>query len=482
MIIHGLLRMGSGLLLILAFTMPLASEISDADPFSTWTAGPFYSRFKLTLEEGERTEILGPLFHQQTTPETREWGVSPLFSYLNLEETDRDHIDILYPLMTFDRIGQEKRFQIFQLLSFSAGQKQSGNEARRLSLFPFYFHQRSEDSEENYTALFPVHGRIKNRFLRDEIRFTAFPIYSQSKKKGVVTDNVFYPIFHLRKGDHVEGWQVWPFVGYESREPVSVIDDVTGEAKVVPGYRKRFFLWPIVLQEDGGLGTDIPRKQRAVLPFYYRDHSSEKTFTSVLWPFFNYTIDHAQDYREWGFPWPFFSVAKGEGKESIRFWPIYGKTRVDTLTGTFFAWPLYRSKFNESQDVAIKRSSVFFYLYNRREETNKQSGQKALRILAWPFLEYRREMNGDETVQFPALLEPLLPGNKSIKRNWSPLWSLWRAEENVLKDTRTESLLWNFYRRERRGEETRMSVLFGLLHFKKDSEGSRLWMGVKSEE
>ena len=43
---------------------------------------------------------------------------------------------------------------------------------------------------------------------RDEIFFVMFPIYSQTRKKDVVTDNYLYPFFHLRHGDGLHGWQV----------------------------------------------------------------------------------------------------------------------------------------------------------------------------------------------------------------------------------------------------------------------------------
>ena len=40
----------------------------------------------------------------------------------------------------------------------------------------------------------------------------------------------------------------------------------------------------------------------------------------------------------------------------------------------------------------------------------------------------------------------MLPGNRGVERNWSPLWSLWRAEDNPKTGATSQSLLWNFYR------------------------------------
>jgi len=44
-----------------------------------------------------------------------------------------------------------------------------------------------------------------------------FPIYGQSQKKDVVTDNYLWPFFHVRHGDGLHGWQFWPLVGDEHK-------------------------------------------------------------------------------------------------------------------------------------------------------------------------------------------------------------------------------------------------------------------------
>jgi len=84
-------------------------------------------------------------------------------------------------------------------------------------LFPIYFQQRSPDPGLNYTAVVPFYGRLENRLFRDEIRFVLFPLYGQSRKKDVVTDNYLYPFFHVRHGDALQGWQFWPLAGYDTK-------------------------------------------------------------------------------------------------------------------------------------------------------------------------------------------------------------------------------------------------------------------------
>src|SRR5207247_2697519 len=61
---------------------------------------------------------------------------------------------------------------------------------------------------------------------------------------------------------------------------------------------------------------------------------------------------------------------------------------------------------------------------------NTETGAAQRRIDFWPFFTWRRDFNGNSRLQALSLLEPFLPNNKSIERNYSPLWSIWRAEKN----------------------------------------------------
>ena len=121
-------------------------------------------------------------------------------------------------MLTYERFGTEYRWQLAQLLSFSGGQNPEDGLARRFTIFPLYFQQRSPDPNKNYTALFPLYGHIQDRLFRDEIFFVLFPLYVETQKRDVVTDNYLFPIFHLRHGDGLQGWQFWPLVGNEHKD------------------------------------------------------------------------------------------------------------------------------------------------------------------------------------------------------------------------------------------------------------------------
>jgi len=99
----------------------------------------------------------------------------------------------------------------------------------------------------------------------------------------VVTDNYVWPIFHLRHGDSLHGWQFWPLVGQEHKE-VTTKTNNWGDVEIVGGHDKSFWLWPIFLNQRTGIGTTNEDHQRAILPFYSSQRSSLRDSTTAPWP------------------------------------------------------------------------------------------------------------------------------------------------------------------------------------------------------
>ena len=81
-------------------------------------------------------------------------------------------------------------------------------------------------------------------------------------------------------------------------------------------------------------------------------------------------------------------------------------------------------------------------------EKNRETAATLRRVDFWPFFTWRRDMEQKERLQALALLEPFFPSNRSIERDYSQLWSFWRAEKNGETGAASQSLLWNLYRRE----------------------------------
>ena len=456
-------------LFICLFATPIAVRGSDPEPVH---AGFFYDEFKLTLEEGFRIEALGPLYYNEHKDSQRTWAIPPLFAYSEDPSTESIEYDVLYPLLSLDRFGDQYRWHLFQLLSWAGGPTQVEKERRRFTLFPVYFQQRSSDPAENYTAVFPIYGHLKNRLFKSEIFFVMFPFYGQTKKKDVVTDNYVYPFYHKRYGDGLEGWQLWPFAGHEHKD-VTAITNRFGGVESIPGHNRSFAGAILYMNETNQIGTTNVTWEQASLPFYHFARSANRDSTTVLWPLFSKIDDRGKQYREWQMPWPFIVIARGEGKTTTRYFPFYSRARGKELTSDFYMWPIYKVQTIHSPPLDRKRTRILFFLYSDTILKNLETGKSRRRTDLFPFFTRRKDYDGSERLQVLAPLEPFVPGSKSIERDYSQLWSVWRAEKNARTGAYSRSLLWNLYRYDSDLDRKKCSLLFGLFQYESGTESKR---------
>ena len=438
------------------------------------SAGPLFDEFPLTLAQGHRTEILGPLFYSELKETQHQWAVPPLaLSHTWDPDIDYEEYDFAYPLLTYDRFGQEYRWQFFQFFSFAGGLLPVDTDNHRFTLFPLYFQQRSTNPSNNYTAVVPFYGHLKNRLFRDEIDFVMFPLYSKTRKKDVVTRNMPYPIFHLREGDGLRGWQVWPLIGREHKE-VTRATNGFGDTQIIGGHDSMFVLWPFFTDSRSDLGTENPARQQALIPFYSLFRSELRDSTSYLWPLgVTHTIDRAKKYEEWDAPWPLIEFARGEGKTTSRVWPFFSQARSQYLQDNWYLWPIYKFNRVTAAPLDRQRTRILFFLYSDVKEKNTETGAVRHRNDFLPLFTHQRDFNGNERLQILTVLEPIFPNNKSIERDYSPLYALWRSEKNPGTGATSQSLLWNLYRRNTTPKTKKISLLFGLFQYQSGSEGSR---------
>ena len=458
------------LFLILAFLLGSFEKLAAANTDKNF--GFLFDQFQLTLQDGYRTEAVGPLYYSEQTEKTSTLAFPPFFSSYNDPSVESHEDDFLYPLLTSIHYGKERRWQFFQLISFAGGQEPDDAAEKRFTLFPIYFQQRSTDTNQNYTALAPVYGHLKNRLFHDEIFFVMFPIYSQTRKKDIITDNYVYPIVHVRKGIGLHGWAVWPLVGSEHKVP-TLSTNGFGDVQTIGGHDHYFALWPFYLYQDNGIGTEDPEEFRASIPLFAYSRSPKLDLTTVIWPLFTWIENREKKYREWQAPWPIVVFARGEGKTTSRVFPLFQSSHNATQESDFYLWPVYTYSRTHSDPLDLQRTRVAFYLYSDLQEKNTKTGVSKRRLDMWPFFTWHRDFNGNERLQVFAPIEPAVPDNRGIERNWSPLWSLWRAESNPISGATSHSLLWNLYRDEKTPEHKKVSLLFGLFQYQWDGETKR---------
>jgi hypothetical protein len=452
-------------LLLIASGQTCSGELPDA--------GLLVDEFPLTLESGSRTETLGPLLYWQEKESEHSFGIPPLFSHVSDPEIERTEVDFAYPLLTYDRYGTEFRWQLIQLFSISGGENQEELQRTRFTIFPLYFQQRSVDPDQNYTALAPLYGHLKNRLLRDEIFFVLFPLYGRTQNRDVTTHNYLYPLFHVRHGNALSGWQFWPLVGSEHKG-ITTRTNGFGEIETIGGHEKYFALWPIYFNELTGIGTENPQKMLTVLPFFNLQRSPQRDATGFLYPLFNMVDDRKRKYREWQSPWPFVIFARGEGKTTSRVWPFFSSVHTETIQTGFYLWPIYKYRRFQAKDLERDGTRILFFLYSDITEKDIKTQAIHRRADLWPLFIHRREYDGSTRLQLIAPLEPILPASKSIERNYSPLWSVWRSQKNPAKGTTSQSFLWNLYRRENNAGDKKCSFLFGVFQYQSIAGSKRL--------
>ena len=431
-----------------------------------------FDQFKLTLEDGFRTEAAGPFYYAQQKDSESILAFPPFFSSDRDPVADRSELDFLYPLLTDTHYGHESRWQLFQMLSFAGGDEPDETGVRRFTVFPFYFQQRSANPGLNYTAFAPFYGQLKNRLFHDEMNFVMFPLYAQTRKRDVVTKNYMYPFFHLRHGNGLDGWHAWPLAGREHKE-ITTVTNGYGETSSVPGHDRAFYLWPLYLRQDNGIGSDNPETFRGSIPFYATSRSPQRDATSFLFPFFEVIDDREKKYHEWQGPWPFVIFARGEGKHTSRVWPVFSQSHDATKQSDSYLWPLYIYKRTHADPLDKYTKRFGLLLYAKMVEKNTGTGAEKKRTDLWPLFTWKKDFNGSQRLQVFAPIEPAVPNNRGIEKNWSPLWSLIRTEDNPKTGAASRSILWNLYRRDSAPEHKKVSLLFGLFQYQSDKETRR---------
>jgi hypothetical protein len=416
--------------------------------------------------------MLGPFMKFERKGPEREFGLRPL--YRRAWDTDSSYSEFLYPVASKKSEPGQSFFQGLHLLDYHFGAKGEGTD-NEFMFFPFVFYGKSRENK-TYFALFPIGGRIFDKFGRDEIRFALFPLYGRTQKDETRVTNILWPVFARIRGERESGWKFWPLYGQSRKEGV---------------YRKRFYLWPIVFHNDERLDTDNPTHRRAVFPFYVGKESPLYSSRTYLWPFFSHVENRGKDYEEWSFPWPLFGITHGTHKEGKRFLPLYSAERTGDQHKRWYLWPLYKIEEIRSETLNRRRDRILYFLYSDlEEEMTDEPGLGKKRVALWPLFTYERTRGVSHFFTL-SLLEPFFPENNGIERNWSPLWRLYQRKWDRAGNE-ISSLLWNLYWKERRGPDLAMEVfpvfsyrretgrgtdfkMFkGLFRFRADAEGRRV--------
>ena len=382
-----------------------------------------YAFWPLSWELGNEKRFLGPLISYSEEDEERQFVFRPFLASYDSDPGEDWAVNYLYPL------GKVSPGRSYLVPVYMSNRSENASDAA----FLLFFYGKTRD-EGAYGGFFPVAGKLKKRFGRDEMGFFLWPIYSYTENDGATKTNYLWPFFARYSGEE-RGFKAWPLYGDRER----------------PGVRRtQFFLWPVFLKQEKNLDTDNPITSRWAMPFYMESVSRLHETKGVLYPLFSYRRN--EDKEEWTYLWPFISSSKGKENENITFFPFYQREKDGRDSKFYLLYPIYAEKEWYVKDERYHRSSVL--LINRKIE---EEGATFFNV--WPYFEYQTTAAGD--YDFIAL-SPLPLRYEGLTRIVKPLFTLYEQRK---RDGRLmTSILYGLYTREEEGDDWKMrfAFLFGL--------------------
>jgi hypothetical protein len=388
--------------------------------FDSWTAlGPFV--FSKPAPAGDRLEGFRPFYVERTHP-----------SGGTAETT------VLYPLFYYRTYGDNYSWSLFKLVNRNGRRDGAPPTARTeedtLDIWPFYFSRDTGDPSTSYHAVMPIAGEIQDRIGYDRLSWTLFPLYVRTEKHGAVKTSVPWPFLSATRGTE-NGFAAWPLLG-RSAGPDNL-------------YRQ-FYLWPLgwnnlVAPAFSAPEGTPPTREIGALPFYTAEHGAGFDSENYLWPFFGYTRRTAPYvYDETRYFWPFLVQGHGDGRLVDRWGPFYTHSLLDGMDKTWVMWPLWRRASWTDDAVTQTKTQFFYFLYWSLEQrkANDPAAAPAGKYHVWPLFSSWDNGAGHRQIQALNPLEVFFPNNDDVRQAWTPLFALFRIDEDASGGERG-SILWN---------------------------------------
>ena len=397
-----------------------------------------------------------PFYESVQTNDASFFAVRPFYSHT--ERGEGSVTDIFWPLYSRKKFKDEATSRAFLFYFTHRFGRCDESPRKRRWLLPFWFSGQDAQGEE-YRALFPLGGTIREFLGRDKISFALFPTFGKSQINEVKTTSVLWPIYSRTRGDRIRRDRVFPIIGK------SVLE---GE------YEKKFVLWPFWTSATY-VHPRNPGRSWILFPLCGRSTLEKESTTWLLPPFFRFTKGEKQNRIFC--PWPFYQKVDSEWHQKHWVWPLWGCDQRDggLKHRTFLLWPFLWSERSETGlHEKTRRMAVPFFTMERdylKEEGVAKEDQKLVSGYwrVWPLMS--RQSSGDGS-RFRLLDLWPVKNSAPVERNWAPLWTLYSRTKQG--GTVTKDLLWFAWHSETSEVKDRSewSLLKGLLSCKKEA-GSR---------
>lgn len=402
-------------------------------------AGPFYERVE-TAEGGVRSSYR-PFLH--TRIDTPDGGRAREF---------------LWPIYA-DRL-QNERFDWRFLLTWGRDADVGDrNSPWYVWVMPLWFQGRGKTGED-YAALFPIGGTMRDFLTYDKFRFILWPIWSEAERNGIHSTYWFWPIFSRAEGKGHHNLRVFPFWGRARKD---------GE------WNRRFILWPLWNEAEYFRNGEPDGSGWVLVPVYGHTRRSTAEAWYVIPPFFGVSRGRGrfEGDRQILAPWPFVRVSDVRGTHKRHFYPFYATTWTTNSSTTHVLWPFWRHDHDESRS-AIRDDWSLAPLFHRSVVRRPGGdGEEAASDAAagapgepvrsytrlWPLFSHVDEEGGS----FFRLLDFSLHRRVgALERNVLQMPVVYTHGHDPATGLREDELLWGFFRWRRDDSATRQFQVWPL--------------------
>ncbi|MFY9341029.1 MAG: hypothetical protein WAT39_00975 [Planctomycetota bacterium] len=411
-------------------------------------------------------DAIWPILHWERKPDGGDdLRIRPLWRRVTEPEPAAVEHQFLWPFGRVRSDAEESSSRLFPLWSWRSRLNDEGTrDVDWYCVFPFLWGGTSGDGRENYFAFLPFYGDIPQFLTYDRFRAILFPCY-----------------LGLDKGGHRHHLFLWPFIGVSS-----CAENGHQWFRILPFYGhdiepgrhdRRFALWPFFAWSTENQDTESGAVDSFWFwPFFGWRSGGQVSGWMALWPFFQFTQKQGHFYTL-TLLWPFFRYHWNRAQDELTqwwLWPFVGRVTSTDQRAWTFAWPLVWWREYDDPDGHTAQQWVLPFFWHINQQQLNGAGEDHVKL--WPFFHRTRkhaadgsDAGGDWSWLSPW---PWRDGNAyGMEEAWGWLWQFVRGVDRSADDRAIDVLGRVFTARER-PDGLSASVPF-LGSYERDRTGAR---------
>lgn len=426
-------------------------------PGGDWDFNPIF-RTEDHKSRGAQDQAVGlPFFESRQEKELSKWTLRPLITCASDRSKQKVEGYFIPPFGHYKSDPNKTKIRFWPIYSYQKTSHFGTEDDVDWVLFPLLFGGHS-DSGEDYFAIFPLGGHIRNFLSFDSFTFVLWPLFQQVTKASTnSTSTSFLWLYaYTEDGPRDGSFQILPFYMHRTWKE---------------RYDRYSVLWPFFHYQENKKDTDHPTRKYALWPLFLHESSDNYHKFGLLGPLlfmgpFIQTCRETPDqwqgepnteghsYYLYDLPWPILHMEKNREFERFRILPFYSHYQAPGFDSKAYLIPFFWLRKEENKNY--RKTNFFFVpLFHYRHKEYVNGLGEDLYYQLWPLFHNSSYATGEKDF---SMLSPIPYRTKE--------WLA--AVDEVLWP------FWNIYRyREDAAGAGRHSALFGLFSYYKDPFESR---------